>query len=842
VSELRGLTRMHGANAEYARRLLVAGPGNLETFTQQARTRQTRDAFALAASRGSLDYAGLIARVMYESARPEIKQTHPTKTFDQRSFLALARIVANQAATPDETYEASQMFKAAIRGFGTKALKRMDRLVFLESLAALGHVADVEKYTRILSIGALDRNQSALLEANAVAIASGASHAVKPSDRWLDLVNEGYRRSAIETISFAPGEGALFDRILCGPSEHITDGPKVTVIVPTYNSGPRIATALRSLVNQTWRNLEILVMDDASPAENDRYLDEWVARDTRISVHKMSENGGTYRARNYAMTHLVTGDFVTVHDDDDWSHPRKIELQVQQLLDQPELIANMSLLSRATPELVFTRINNNAVFTQPNYSSLMFRREPVVEKVGFWDLVNRSADAEFHDRLKAVFGGATGVAGVDPMSFLRVRSDSLTSGEISRGYIDRRRIWYQQSSREWHSRTLSRGGSVRVEAFPSGPRPFSAPKNMIGSKHSQERVEVDVLYVTDFRFPGGNSSLAAAELDLLLQEGYRVGLMQLTSPVNAAQATVLPRFLELAQNPLVSVVSTLDPVHARLTLVRHPSVLQYPEPVRSSIDTDELVVIVNHAPYSRDGLGSLYDLSQVAQMARTIFGRAASFAPESNLIRQSMAGAVLPSSVLSLTWPGIVSMPEVPPTEVPAPRRIIGRHSRDHVAKWPEDPNTMLASYPDSRKYEVRILGGAEKARAILGELPNNWTVHSFGTMEPADFLRDIPFWVYQHHTSLTESFGMAAAEAVAAGCVVILPPYMEASFGEGAVYAEPSAVLGVIESFIADPDAYYAQRARAISFATERFSAQAFLTRVASLLEESRNTNAMRS
>lgn len=832
MTELRGLTRMHGADAEYARRLLVAGPGNLETFTLQARTRETRDAYALAATRGSLTYSGLIARVLYESARAPISQTHPTKTFDERSFLSLARIVASQSATADETYEAVQLFKAAVRGFGTKALKRADRLVFLEALAALGYVADVEKYVRILNISALDRNQTNLLMANAMAVAAKGTHANRPSERWLDLVNDGYRRSGIETISFAPGAEALFDRILCGPAEHIKTGPKVTVIVPTYNSGPRIATALRSLVNQTWRNLEILVMDDASPQENDHFLHEWAERDPRIHVHKMEENGGTYRARNYAMTHLVSGEFVTVHDDDDWSHPRKIEVQVQQLLDEPDLVANMSLLSRATPDLVFTRINNNAVFTQPNYSSLMFRREVVVEKIGFWDLVNRSADAEFHDRLKAAFDGATGVAGADPMSFLRVRADSLTSGEIARGYIDRRRIWYQQSSRDWHARTLAAGGSLRIEAFPEGSRPFSAPSNMVGSKQAQGRVDVDVLYVTDFRFPGGNSSLTAAELDVLIGRGYRVGLMQLTSPVNAAQASVLPRFLQIAQNSLVTVVSTLDEVRARLTLVRHPSVLQYPEPVRSGVETDELVVIVNHAPFDRDGLGSLYDLSRVSLMAGTIFGRSPSFAPESDLIRANMTGAVRPDSVLPITWPGIVSVPEIPAADVPAPRRIIGRHSRDHVMKWPEGREAMIASYPDSQKYDVRILGGANKARDVLGEIPSNWTVHPFGSIAPADFLRDIPFWVYQHHTALTESFGMAAAEAVAAGCVVILPPYMAASFGEGAVYAEPADVLSVIERFATDEPEYYAQRARAAEFARKNLSQAAFLARVASLLD----------
>lgn len=832
MTVLVGLEKMQGADAEYARRILAAGPGNLETYTLQARTKETRNAYALAASRGTFDFDDLIAQVIDEAKNPNLDNSRLSNEYDVRALLSLARVVANQASDGVDTYHAIQLFKFSNRVFGTGALKKADRLIFLEALAALGWVRDSEKYARLLKVSTLDRNQSDLLGANVWANRDLSKHSAMASERWLDLVNAGYRKSGIETISFAPGEGPLFDRIISGPSEHVHGSAKVTVIVPTFNSGPRIATALRSLVNQTWRNLEILVMDDASPESNDTYLYEWESRDPRVRVHKMDVNGGTYRARNYAITHLATGEFITVHDDDDWSHPRKIETQARQLIDQPDLVANMSLLSRATPDLVFTRINNNPVFTQPNYSSLMFRRSPVIDRIGFWDLVNRSADAEFHDRLKAEFGaGAAGIAGEDVLSFLRVRADSLTSGEIARGYIDRRRVWYQQSSREWHARAKEAGESLRIEAFPEVPRSFSAPANMIGSKNDQGPVELDVLYVTDFRFPGGNSSLATIEIELLIAAGYRVGVMQMASPVNGPKAIIRPQFLELAKSPMVSVVSTLDYVRTKLTLVRHPSVLQYPEPIRSGVHTDELVVIVNHAPRTNDGLGSIYDLPQVANMALTIFGREAKFAPESELIRDGMKAEVPKGSMLPDTWPGIVTMALDSERTHPNPARVIGRHSRDHVAKWPEDVSQLSASYPTSGAYEVRILGGAETPRKLLGEFPKNWVVHPFGSIQPADFLADLPFWVYQHHSALTESFGMAAAEAMAAGCVVILPPYMGVNFGHGAVYAEPKDVVNTIERFVASPDEYYAQRARAAAVARERFGPEAFYSRVSSLI-----------
>jgi len=355
----------------------------------------------------------------------------------------------------------------------------------------------------------------------------------------------------------------------------------------------------------------------------------------------------------------------------------------------------------------------------------------------------------------------------------------------------------------------------------------------VGSKHDAGVTEVDVLYVTDFRFPGGNSSLAAREIGLLVQEGYRVGLLNLTSPVNSAQASIREPFLRIANDPLVSVVSTMDAVRAGLTLVRHPSVLQYPEQIRSGVETDRVIVIVNHAPFTRDGFGSIYDISAVEASASVIFGQEPSFAPESGLIRDGLKGLLPPSMVLPSNWPGVVATaPDLPDT-VADPRPIIGRHSRDHVAKWPETAKLLLESYPEGAGYEVRILGGAETPRRILGAIPENWTVHEFGAMPPSEFLRDVPFWVYQHNSSLTESFGMAAAEAMAAGCVVILPHYMKGSFGEGAVYGAPADVTRIVDGFVNDPVSFHKQRKRGISFARKFFSEDAFSSRVRSLLGE---------
>lgn len=71
----------------------------------------------------------------------------------------------------------------------------------------------------------------------------------------------------------------------------------ISVIVPVYNVEPYLNCCLESIVNQTYKNLEIILVDDGSPDNCPAMCDDWAAKDSRIKViHK--ENGGVSDARN----------------------------------------------------------------------------------------------------------------------------------------------------------------------------------------------------------------------------------------------------------------------------------------------------------------------------------------------------------------------------------------------------------------------------------------------------------------------------------------------------------------------------------------------------------------
>ena len=102
---------------------------------------------------------------------------------------------------------------------------------------------------------------------------------------------------------------------------------KVSVIVPAYNVEKYIGTALRSLVDQTYRNIEIIVIDDGSFDGTAAIIDDYSEKDDRIiSIHK--ENGGVSEARNYGLDY-ANGEFVFFLDGDDIAEPDAIEILVK---------------------------------------------------------------------------------------------------------------------------------------------------------------------------------------------------------------------------------------------------------------------------------------------------------------------------------------------------------------------------------------------------------------------------------------------------------------------------------------------------------------------------------
>ena len=91
---------------------------------------------------------------------------------------------------------------------------------------------------------------------------------------------------------------------------------KVSVIVPVYRTLEWLARCVQSITGQTYKNLEIILVDDGSPDDCPALCDDWAQRDDRIRVlHK--ENGGLVSAWMAGVS-MSTGDYLCFVDSDDW--------------------------------------------------------------------------------------------------------------------------------------------------------------------------------------------------------------------------------------------------------------------------------------------------------------------------------------------------------------------------------------------------------------------------------------------------------------------------------------------------------------------------------------------
>ena len=103
--------------------------------------------------------------------------------------------------------------------------------------------------------------------------------------------------------------------------------PKVSIVVAIYKSEKFLDKLILSLLQQTYKNIEIILVDDGSPDGSGAICDRYAAQDSRITViHKA--NGGACEARNTGMA-AATGDFIVFVDGDDWLEPDAVEYYVR---------------------------------------------------------------------------------------------------------------------------------------------------------------------------------------------------------------------------------------------------------------------------------------------------------------------------------------------------------------------------------------------------------------------------------------------------------------------------------------------------------------------------------
>ncbi len=168
--------------------------------------------------------------------------------------------------------------------------------------------------------------------------------------------------------------------------------PLISVIVPVYKTEPYLRKCLNSICGQTYRNLEIICVDDESPDNSGEILEEYAKADSRIKViHR--KNGGLSAARNSGLA-AATGEWVTGVDSDDYLEPDIYEKVVEKLSKQVDILV---FGTRIVYEKGVESTNLESYFKLPEEGVMEQGDERMTHtNVCFWDKLWRRSFVERH--------------------------------------------------------------------------------------------------------------------------------------------------------------------------------------------------------------------------------------------------------------------------------------------------------------------------------------------------------------------------------------------------------------------------------------------------------------
>ena len=180
--------------------------------------------------------------------------------------------------------------------------------------------------------------------------------------------------------------------------------PLVSVIIPTYNRAYLIEQAIYSVLNQTYPNIELIIVDDASNDNTESIIKNF--NDARISCIKQKQHAGAAAARNKGILES-RGEFISFLDSDDTINPEKIQKQVNAILNADEDVAavycGLNLIDFKTKEIIgqsihkknfYNNFKNGKFILTPTTGTILARKDAIVDIGGFDERLPAHQDTE----------------------------------------------------------------------------------------------------------------------------------------------------------------------------------------------------------------------------------------------------------------------------------------------------------------------------------------------------------------------------------------------------------------------------------------------------------------
>jgi glycosyltransferase involved in cell wall biosynthesis len=615
-AQLHSQTRP-GALAWWGTAATIPAPKLVQRLTK-LRSIDGRDVLASTATSGRWSWKDMaVALEMYRlGGATRRKVQHILEAAPRSTLLQIADLCFRQNILKDDILNAATLYRYVYQRLGVTPFKNKRRgEFFLDSLARTGQGSEVLRLQGIYDAAEMNANDLHLYRANAT---NPFKDEASDVDGWLSEINEIYEQAGLARLSLAEGSAAAFLRIRAEVPEPVAEGPLVTIVMPVYKPDEFTALAIQSAINQSYRNLEIIIVDDGSGSEFSARLKEWAAADNRIKVVLNEPNAGAYTSRNIGYT-MAAGQYVTIFDGDDWQHPQKIELLVQAAMEQTDGRLVSAPWTRTDEDLFFHYRGWRGAFITPAHVSTMFHTDTIRERLGHWDSVRKAADTEFILRYRALVHDDEPLEVTEaPLTLSLVSSTNLSMDDFRLGYRSPDRVSYRDSYEHWHKKIKAgeHGGYLQ---FPLPKRAFPAPRRFLPD--AKQTLELDILFVGDFTETTERSRLMHEHLSQASQEGKRIGLMHFPSMLHtrAIDKSFSSELMEAFSDGRYFRVEVTDRVTSGLVNVYDPTAFQYVREFNSGHSADRVVVWAGEPPYSQTSKKHKYEVGTVERNVQAVF-------------------------------------------------------------------------------------------------------------------------------------------------------------------------------------------------------------------------------
>lgn len=215
--------------------------------------------------------------------------------------------------------------------------------------------------------------------------------------------------------------------------------PDVSVVMPVYNSAKYLALAIESILNQTFKNFEFIIIDDGSNDSSLRIIKKYARKDRRIKILINPSNMGICWSLNYGIS-LARGKYIARMDSDDWSYPERLSKQISFMKKHPQAVicggsievcnADLKILNKRSYPTSDKNIRKNLFRMNPfAHPAVMYQKDTVINAGEYNENLFTVEDYDLYFRLGNLgkFANITST-----LLKLRVRFDSISYSNITR--------------------------------------------------------------------------------------------------------------------------------------------------------------------------------------------------------------------------------------------------------------------------------------------------------------------------------------------------------------------------------------------------------------------------